>query len=75
MNNRDRIIVGLLAFVINKNITIKAIPEQNYVFLVFKVDVCSGKHVRIQTAEGQKMAMFKKTLLSGDYKYTQHGRV
>lgn len=27
MNNRDMIIVGLLAFVINKNITIKAIPE------------------------------------------------
>lgn len=45
-----------LTFIVKEYITIKTIPEQNNVLLVFKVDVCSGIHVRIQTA-GRKAIM------------------
>lgn len=38
---------------IDKNIAVKAIPEEDYVFLVFKVDVGSREHVRVQAAERQ----------------------
>lgn len=42
-----------LAFVIDKNIAIEAIPEEDYVFLVLEVDVGSREHVRVQAAETQ----------------------
>lgn len=38
---------------IDKNIAVKAIPEEDYVFLVFEVDVGSREHVRVQAAERQ----------------------
>lgn len=44
-----------LTFIVKEYITIKAIPEQNNVLLVFKVDVCSGIHMRIQTAKRKAM--------------------
>lgn len=42
-----------LAFVVDKNIAVKAIPEEDYVFLVFEVDVGSRKHMRVQAAQKQ----------------------
>lgn len=42
-----------LAFVIDKNVAVEAIPEENYVFLVLEVDVGSREHVRVQAAETQ----------------------
>lgn len=42
-----------LAFVIDKNVAVEAIPEENDVFLVLEVDVGSREHVRVQAAETQ----------------------
>ena len=62
-----------LTFIVKEYITIKTIPEQNNVLLVFKVDVCSCIHMRIQTSIIRKklkivmlrhrLTMFLKLLL------------
>ena len=33
----------VITFVVNKNITIKAVPEEKDIFIGFEVDVCSGE--------------------------------
>lgn len=38
---------------IDKDVAVKAIPEEDNVFLVFKVDVGSREHVRVQAAGRQ----------------------
>lgn len=38
-------------FVVNEDITIKAVPKQQDVIRVFEIDVCSGKQMGIKTAE------------------------
>lgn len=38
-----------ITFVVNKDITVKSVPKQQDVFRVFKVDICSGEQVGIET--------------------------
>lgn len=39
-----------LAFVINEDVAIEAVPEEHNILLVFEVDVGSREHVRVQAA-------------------------
>lgn len=38
-------------FVVNEDITIKAVPKQQDVIRVFEIDVCSGEQMGVETAE------------------------
>lgn len=40
--------------VVNEDISIKSVPEQQDIFRVFKIDICSGEQVGVKTVETEK---------------------
>lgn len=40
--------------VVNEDITIKSVPKEQDIFMVFKIDVCSAEQVGIKTVERAK---------------------
>lgn len=40
--------------VVNEDISIESVPEQQDIFRVFKIDICSGEQVGVKTVETEK---------------------